>query len=461
MKRKLALCMVAIMLLAFVSTGVSSIVLAAEEEYAWVLVDTYKFPIPKGYNNSKEGDHYRYYASVEGNTVDVRLTNTRPDPYDLHAVYTWTDLPKIIKSEGKVTIRLEQEVLKTDYTGLLSSIQPTFKADAPDLELNAGTAGARAAKGVYADGKPTDKLRLALKDRDESFQKSTWVDLTLEFYKGGTVGQKKALYTSIFASGGNIGTRYTYEWKKVDAKPVEKPAPKPATPSGNSAEAFESGSRIMWLPTKGLGYRLFRSTNKNELGISVTDFYITSTSYADVNVEANTTYYYTVKPVLAEARPFEDIEEKLGDTIATFTVTTGSEVYKPGSFKHFILLKLDSPMMTVDGIEQEVDPGQGTTPIIINGRTMVPIRAVVESMGGTADWDGNTKQITLKARGSTVEMWANKKDLRVNGTGKQMDIVTTIKDGRTFVPVRFAAENIDCKVDWINSTKEVVIVYVD
>lgn len=47
-----------------------------------------------------------------------------------------------------------------------------------------------------------------------------------------------------------------------------------------------------------LGYRLFRSTSKNALGISATDFYITGTSYADVNVEANTTYYYTVKPVI-------------------------------------------------------------------------------------------------------------------------------------------------------------------
>ena len=40
-----------------------------------------------------------------------------------------------------------------------------------------------------------------------------------------------------------------------------------------------------------------------------------------------------------------------------------------------------------------------------------------------------------------------------------MDVATATKNNRTFVPVRFAAENLDCKVDWINSTKEVVIVY--
>ena len=97
----------------------------------------------------------------------------------------------------------------------------------------------------------------------------------------------------------------------------------------------------------------------------------------------NRTSIYTVKPVLAEAKPFDGIEEKLGPTIATFIVTTGNQTYKPGSFKHFILLKLGSPYMSVDGVNQEIDPGRGTQPLIISGRTMVPIRAVVEAMGGT------------------------------------------------------------------------------
>jgi hypothetical protein len=233
----------------------------------------------------------------------------------------------------------------------------------------------------------------------------------------------------------------------------------PVDTAGSSAETFESGSRIMWQPVSGLGYRLFRSTSQNSLGISVTDFYITGTSYADVNVEPDTTYYYTVKPVLAEARPFEGIDEKLGEAIATFTVKTGSQIYKPGSFKHFIMLKLDSPDMSVDGVSQEVDPGRGTAPITISGRTMVPIRAVVEAMGGTVEWDGATQKVTLKARGNIVEMWLGKTDITINGVNKKMDVAPASKNGRTFVPVRFAAENLNCKVDWINSTKEAVIVY--
>ena len=255
------------------------------------------------------------------------------------------------------------------------------------------------------------------------------------------------------------GSVSTYTWTATKSAP-QTPAPIPVAPTtGNNAEAFESGSRIMWQPASGLGYRLFRSTSPSELGISVTDFYITSTSYADVNVEPNTTYYYTVKPVIAEARPFQGIDEKLGNAIATFTVKTGSQIYKPGLFKHFIMLKLDSPYMSVDGVNQEVDPGRGTSPLVIAGRTMVPIRAVVEAMGGTVEWDGSTQKITLKARGNTVTMWLGKTDITVNGETKKMDIAPISKNSRTFVPVRFAAENLNSKVDWINSTKEAVIVY--
>ncbi|MDD3705393.1 MAG: copper amine oxidase N-terminal domain-containing protein [Clostridiaceae bacterium] len=237
------------------------------------------------------------------------------------------------------------------------------------------------------------------------------------------------------------------------------PAASAATSAGGSAEAFESGSRIMWQPANGLGYRLFRSTSKSGLGISVTDFYITGTAYADVNVEPNTTYYYTIKPVLAEAKPFEGIDEKLGATIATYTVTTGSKVYKPGIYKHFIMLKLDNPNMSVDGVSQEVDPGRSTSPMTIAGRTMVPIRAVVEAMGGTIGWEQGTRKITLTARGSVVEMWLDKTDIKINGVSQKMDVAPVSKNGRTFVPVRFAAENLNCKVDWINSTKEAVIVF--
>lgn len=452
MKKFLSYVLALVILLGFIPLGISPSY--AEEEYAWVLVDTLKYPV------SKEFQTNAVTGTFEGDTIELLTKN---DKVNLHAKYTWNSPPSIIKSKEKVTIRMEQEVISLNTGGYSIGYRPSFRADVANLSIFSGTASLKRPEVVYADGTtPSNRGFILGINGDKSFQKSTWVDLSVEFFEGRTVGSQMALYTSINAGApGSLGVRYTYEWQKIKPNTVQPtPAPTPAISSiGNSAETFESGSRIMWSPAKGLGYRLFRSTNPSDLGISVTDFYITSTSYADVNVEANTTYYYTVKPVLEEARPFEGIDEKLGDTIATFTVTTGSEVYKPGSFKHFIMLKLESPNMSVDGVNQEVDPGRGTTPLIISGRTMVPIRAIVEAMGGNVDWDDATQKITLKARGNTVEMWLGKTEIKVNGQSKKMDIAPTTKNARTFVPVRFAAENLNCKVDWINSTQEAVIVY--
>lgn len=231
-------------------------------------------------------------------------------------------------------------------------------------------------------------------------------------------------------------------------------------PVDTNNEVFDSGVRMGWSrEANAMGYRVFRSTSREDLGISVTDFYITATRFVDVNVAPNTEYHYTVLPVLAEARPMEGIEEQLGNAIAKFSRRTGTKITHAGSEKKFIILQLDNPMMVVNGEEQEIDPGRGTSPIVISGRSMVPIRAIVETMGGNVGWEGSESKISLNARGQSVEMWLNNKEVRRNGVSAQMDVEPVSQGGRTFVPVRFASENLDAKADWINSTREIVIVY--
>ncbi len=58
-----------------------------------------------------------------------------------------------------------------------------------------------------------------------------------------------------------------------------------------------------------------------------------------------------------------------------------------------------------------------------------------------------------------MEMWLNSRNLRVNGVEATMDVAPVSIGGRTFVPIRFSADNLDAKTDWVNSTREVFIVY--
>ncbi|MDW5300448.1 MAG: LCCL domain-containing protein, partial [Sedimentibacter sp.] len=164
------------------------------------------------------------------------------------------------------------------------------------------------------------------------------------------------------------------------------------------------------------------------------------------------------------ANPLNDIDINEQDDVLLdfknnyYAETKDNSIFE-GAENSFIILQIDNPNISVNGELQEIDPGRGTTPMIISSRSMVPIRAVVEELNGTVSWENSSKKITLTAKGNTVEMWIDKNEIVVNGNRYTIDVAPTIVNGRTYVPLRFAAENLDTKVYWINSTREALIAY--
>ncbi len=267
---------------------------------------------------------------------------------------------------------------------------------------------------------------------------------------------------------------FSFKWTFEPSAKTEIPAPKteetPATPTEPSTTGFDLkaipvGVKLNWNSQKDcIGYRLYRSEISGDDGESVTDFYITDNEFIDVNVDANKTYYYTVRALLVEAKPYEGIPEKLGSASTQIKVNTGSEIVGGNasdstSPKKFILMTLDNPYMSVNGVRAEIDPGRSTTPLILKSRTMVPIRAIVEAMNGSVDWNDASRKISLSYKMQTVVMTLDNKTITVNGSSKAIDVAPTAINSRTMVPIRFAAENLGCDVDWLNSTRQIVIVY--
>ncbi len=63
---------------------------------------------------------------------------------------------------------------------------------------------------------------------------------------------------------------------------------------------------------------------------------------------------------------------------------------------HTIILAIDSNTAVVDGIKIQIDPNNSkVTPIIINGRTYLPLRFIVEHLDGVVDWDNDTRTVTV------------------------------------------------------------------
>jgi len=86
-----------------------------------------------------------------------------------------------------------------------------------------------------------------------------------------------------------------------------------------------------------------------------------------------------------------------------------------------IVLQIGKPDMFVNGKVVPIDAESKITPIIEGGRTLIPIRAVVESLGGYVSWDKNEKKITLLLDKNKVEMWVGKNTALVNGKETYID----------------------------------------
>ena len=101
--------------------------------------------------------------------------------------------------------------------------------------------------------------------------------------------------------------------------------------------------------------------------------------------------------------------------------------------------------LIIDGVElAELD----TPPVIISSRVMVPARAVFESVGGSADWDPYSRQITVNYIDSTLIMTVGSTWAWFNGEYIQMEVPPIIINGRTLIPLRFPAETFGFGVDW-------------
>ncbi|MCH5188099.1 MAG: hypothetical protein J1F63_06820 [Oscillospiraceae bacterium] len=96
-------------------------------------------------------------------------------------------------------------------------------------------------------------------------------------------------------------------------------------------------------------------------------------------------------------------------------------------------------------------------PMMIEGRVMVPLRAIFEAFGVAVDYDGETRKITAYPGESTIVLTVDSKEMYIGDRLVTLDVPATVIDGRTLVPVRAVSEALDCDVQWDQDTYSVII----
>lgn len=122
-----------------------------------------------------------------------------------------------------------------------------------------------------------------------------------------------------------------------------------------------------------------------------------------------------------------------------------------------LTFKIGDTNMYVDGNAYEIDPGKYATPVIENGRTLLPVRVVAETFGAEVGWDGAENKVTITTDGIEMQFWVDSNKAIVNGIDYTLDAAPVVIDGRTYMPLRFVAEKLGLSVVWDDLSQSIII----
>ncbi len=175
---------------------------------------------------------------------------------------------------------------------------------------------------------------------------------------------------------------------------------------------------------------------------------------------------YKIKEVLVDGKAvsIKDGEYTFFAVKANHTIEVLFEKVPVSKHQSIVVnLKIGSPFVTVSGVKKAID-AQGSRPIIKNNRTLLPIRVIIESLGGTIKWNGKTREVTIVLNGHSIVLKIGNSTALVDGIKTKIDpndskVVPIIINGRTYLPLRFIAEHLGATVDWDGATKTVTLYY--
>ncbi len=185
-------------------------------------------------------------------------------------------------------------------------------------------------------------------------------------------------------------------------------------------------------------FDLYRSDNGGPY-IPVSDFLLEEPEFVDNYAFAGHTYLYI----------FVAYDEY---GVSEISLPLKVKVVAKGKQKT-IVMKLGSTTATIDGKSVKLD----VAPVAVDGRTLVPVRFISEALDAKVDWDGKTSKITITLGDKVIVLTLNSSIAYVNGTKVTLDVPAKAINGRTMVPVRFVSESLDQEVSFDSVTKEIII----
>ncbi|WP_017753926.1 copper amine oxidase N-terminal domain-containing protein [Calidifontibacillus oryziterrae] len=97
------------------------------------------------------------------------------------------------------------------------------------------------------------------------------------------------------------------------------------------------------------------------------------------------------------------------------------------------------------------------SPTIQNGTTLVPMRKIFESLGASISYDGKSQTVFASKSGTEIKLQIGSKYPLINGKKTEIQVPGKIVNGRTLVPLRFVSESLGAVVNWNGTTRTITI----
>lgn len=128
--------------------------------------------------------------------------------------------------------------------------------------------------------------------------------------------------------------------------------------------------------------------------------------------------------------------------------------YQTPNAENYIILQIGNTQVYT-GEYAELD----APPVIQADRTLLPLRAVVEKMGGSASWNDDVHTAEFVYQDKTIILQPDNAIAVVNGEEKTLDVPPAILNDRTMMPLRFVLEQFGADVQWDDVTQKITIIY--
>lgn len=153
------------------------------------------------------------------------------------------------------------------------------------------------------------------------------------------------------------------------------------------------------------------------------------------------TYYIEIKPY------------NWGNSYSTATYSLVASFSNGQVTKQNILLTMNSKIVKVNGTNRTLP----AAPYMKKGTTLVPIRLISEQLGAEVQWKSADQSIRIVLDGTVIQMKIGDPKVTVNGKRQTLSLAPEMKNGTTFVPVRFISEQYGRYVEW-NAKKQTVLI---